>query len=219
MSSFKNIPQIDRPREKIVRVGAQALSDTELIAAIIGGGTRNRDVLKLATDIIRKTEGKLTEATYETLTAIPGVGEARACQLLAAIELGRRQLAGTHVKISKPEDVLPFLQEIRNKKQEYFLCISLNGAGEVIESRVVTVGLLNFSPIHPREVFADPIGDRAASVILAHNHPSGTLEPSSQDIEITRRLVEAGNLLGIRVHDHIIVTKTGYLSMKARGLM
>jgi DNA repair protein RadC len=119
--------------------------------------------------------------------------------------------------IRRPQDVLPFIQHIADKKQEYFLALSLNGANEVIESRVVTVGLLDSSQIHPREVFADAIADRAAAVILAHNHPSGLLEPSPQDLALTRQLVEAGKIVGIEVLDHIIVTKRGYLSLKEQG--
>ncbi|HZD43102.1 MAG TPA: JAB domain-containing protein, partial [Methanomicrobiales archaeon] len=116
-------------------------------------------------------------------------------------------------------DIPPLVPDLIAKKQEYFLCITLNGAGEVIEKRTITVGLLNHSLVHPREVFADAITDRAASVILVHNHPSGSLELSSQDIAITRQLAESGSLLGIRVLDHIIVSKNGYLSMKERGLL
>ncbi|MGC9434741.1 MAG: RadC family protein [Methanomicrobiales archaeon] len=219
MPPFRTIPPIDRPREKIARLGAQALSDTELIAAIIGGGTKGRDVLQIATDVLRSNGGNPSALTYDDLQAISGMGDARSCQLLAAFELGRRHLVGTRQTVTSPEDVLPILEGIRTKKQEYFMCITLNGAGEIIEPRVITVGLVNFSPVHPREVFADAIAERATSVVLAHNHPSGNPEPSSQDLEITRQLVEAGDLLGIRVLDHLIVTRQSHLSLKARGLL
>ena len=123
------------------------------------------------------------------------------------------------IKISRPEDALPLLQGIPGKKQEHFICITLNGAGEVLGNRIITVGLLNHSLVHPREVFADAITDRAASIICVHNHPSGTLEPSPQDLEVTRQLTEAGAILGIRLMDHLIVTKNGHLSMKERGYL
>ena len=122
-------------------------------------------------------------------------------------------------KITSSTDVLPLVSDIINKKQEYFICISLNGAGEVVGNRIITVGLVNHSLVHPREVFADAITDRAASVILVHNHPSGTLEPSKQDILMTKQLVEAGAILGIKVLDHLIVSKKGHLSMKEKGLL
>jgi DNA repair protein RadC len=126
---------------------------------------------------------------------------------------------GENVKITKPEDILPLIAEYRQKRQEHFICLTLNGAGEVLGNRVITVGLLNHSLVHPREVFAEAITDRAASIICVHNHPSGSLEPSSQDIAITNQLREAGSLIGIQLIDHIIVTKNGHTSMREKGLL
>jgi len=123
------------------------------------------------------------------------------------------------VKISCAKDVLPLLTDIAGKQQEYFICISLNGANEVVEKRVVTIGLLDKSPVHPREVFADVIADRAASVIFAHNHPSGDLQPSEADLRLQDQLTEAGKILGIRVLDHLIVAKKGYYSFQESGLI
>jgi DNA repair protein RadC len=123
------------------------------------------------------------------------------------------------IKITKPDDILPHVVDLILKKQEHFICFTLNGAGELIEKRTLTVGLLNHSPVHPREVFADAITDRAASVVLVHNHPSGSPEPSAPDIEITRQLAEAGTLLGITVLDHIIVAARGHVSLKERGIL
>ena len=122
-------------------------------------------------------------------------------------------------KISTPADILPLVSFLSGKKQEHFICITLNGANEVIETRTITMGLLNHSLVHPREVFADAITDRAASIICVHNHPSGTLDPSSQDIAITRQLADAGTLVGIRLLDHLIITDSGWLSMKEQGLI
>jgi len=153
--------------------------------------------------------------------AIEGVGAAKACQIVACFELTRRYRASDvrGRRVTKPEDVLPMVAHLAGRKQEHFVCITLNGAGEVIDRRTVTIGLLNQSLVHPREVFAEAITDRAASVILVHNHPSGTLEPSGQDIAITRQLAEAGSILGIRVLDHLIVTGNGHVSLRELGYL
>jgi DNA repair protein RadC len=222
MKKMKQLPEHDRPRERIRRLGPGVLTDRELIAAIIGRGVRGRDVLVVAGDIAKELSSGREHLTYEKLEEIEGVGPTKAAQISACFELSRRypvkEEAAAH-KITRPEDALPLLREISNKKQEYFICITMNGAGEVIGNRIITVGLLNHSLVHPREVFADAITDRAASIICVHNHPSGTLEPSPQDLEVTRQLTEAGAILGIRLLDHLIVTKDGHLSMKERGYL
>jgi DNA repair protein RadC len=217
---MRETPNHDRPREKLASRGPQALSDAELIALLLGRGTKGRDVWQVAADVKNYLKGVGGAPSYSDLLEIEGIGCAKACEIMACFELGRRYLVDDGVagqRVLSPEDVLPMVAEWRSKKQEYFICITLNGAGEVIERRVITVGILNQSLVHPREVFADAITDRAASVILVHNHPSGSLEPSTQDLGITRQLVEAGSILGIRVLDHIIVTKNGYASLKELG--
>ena len=152
--------------------------------------------------------------------AIKGIGPSKASQILACYEIGRRMYkSDTIARVTKPEDILPLMTEIRQKRQEHFVCLTLNGAGEVLGNRIITVGLLNHSLVHPREVFAEAITDRAASIICVHNHPSGSLEPSSQDIAITNQLREAGSLIGIQLIDHIIVTKNGHTSMREKGLL
>ncbi|MCL0075435.1 DNA repair protein RadC [Dehalococcoidia bacterium] len=147
------------------------------------------------------------------------VGLAKASQVLSAFELARRHLLKETVKITIAQDVLPLVADIAGKQQEYFICISLNGANEVIEKRVVTIGLLDKSPVHPREVFADVIADRAAAVIFAHNHPSGDSQPSEADLRMHDRLTDAGKILGLRVLDHVIVTRKGYYSFQEAGLI
>jgi len=214
---IQDMPCGDRPREKLLSRGASSLSDVELLAVLLGSGTKRTSVLDLSSKILRTLEGRLDRAGADDLQAIAGVGKAKACQIAAALELARRHIAkGRHV-VREAADALPYLQSIRTKKQEHFVCLSLNGAHEVIESRVVTVGLLDTNQVHPREVFADPIADRAASVLVAHNHPSGTLAASPEDLALTRRLAQAGELLGIRVLDHLIVTSDGFLSLRASG--
>jgi DNA repair protein RadC len=223
MKKMKDVPERDRPREKIVRKGVSSLTDQELIESILGRGTRAKDVREIAKDICGLLKDQKGTIRYDDLQSVDGVGPSKAAQIMACFELGRRYCESDDgcVKVTKPQDVLPLgiVADIRYKRQEHFICITLNGAGEVLASRIITVGLLNHSLVHPREVFADAITDRAASVICVHNHPSGSLDPSPQDIAITTQLREAGLLLGIQMIDHIIVTKAGYLSMKERGLL
>ena len=219
LKHIKDIPDFDRPREKLAARGPEALSDTELLAILLGSGVKGKDVFQVAHAILRKLDRDKEKVNVETLVSIEGVGLAKACQIVASFEFARRRLLRRSVVIQKAQDVLPLVSYIANKKQEYFLCISLNGANEVIGNRVVTVGLLNTNQVHPREVFADAISDRAASIILVHNHPSGVLKPSPDDLATTRQLVDAGRILGIPVLDHIIVTRNGYLSFKENGLM
>ncbi len=221
MKKMKDLPLLDRPREKIARKGAAALKDEELIEAIIGRGTKNRDVRTIAREICGLVGDQKMPIRYEELASLDGVGPTKASQILACFELGRRYYAtpDLQAKVTKPDDILRLLPDLASKRQEHFICITLNGAGEVLGNRVITVGLLNHSLVHPREVFADAITDRAASVICVHNHPSGSLEPSSQDIAITQQLREAGALVGIPLIDHIIVSRAGHTSLRERGLL
>ncbi|MEW5948204.1 MAG: DNA repair protein RadC [Thermodesulfobacteriota bacterium] len=219
MKDIKDLPNFDRPREKLAAQGPEALSDIELLAILLGSGVKGKNVFQVAQGILRKLDKDKGKVELKSLISIEGVGLAKACQILAAFEFARRRFFKDLLVVQKTKDVLPLILHIADKKQEHFLCISLNGANEVIGNRVVTVGLLNSSQVHPREVFADVISDRAASVILAHNHPSGVLKPSPDDIAITEQMVEAGKILGISVLDHIIITKKGYLSFKEKGLM
>ena len=219
MKMIKDLPELDRPREKLLSKGPMALSDSELLAILIGSGMKGTNALALATKILHKVDLRSDKLDVAALEEIPGVGPAKASRIAAAFELVRRHLQREGERVREAKDVLPFVQQIRDKKQEYFVCLSLNGANEVIESRVVTVGLLDSNQVHPREVYADPLTDRAASIIVAHNHPSGTLEASPEDVALTDRLARAGKLLGIPLLDHIIVTKRGYLSLKQAGYL
>jgi DNA repair protein RadC len=221
MKKMKDLPRIDRPRERIAQKGVEALSDQELIEAIIGRGTRNKDVRALAREIASLVAEKPQHIRYNDLLEIEGIGPTKAAQIMACFELGRRCFRQPDAirTIQKPEDVMQFVVGLRDRRQEHFVTITLNGTGEVIATRTVTIGILNHSLVHPREVFADAITDRAASIICVHNHPSGSLDPSPQDIAITRQLQEAGTVVGIQMIDHIIVTKTGFCSMKERGLL
>ncbi|MBC7098251.1 DNA repair protein RadC [Candidatus Bipolaricaulota bacterium] len=216
---IKDLPKFERPREKLWAKGPQALSDAELLAILIGSGTKRKSALELASDILRAGHGRLDQLGLEELAQIKGLGEAKVSRIAAALELARRHFQRGGLQIREPEDALPFFQEIRDKKQEHFAVLTLNGAGEVIQLRIVTVGLLDSTQVHPREVFADAISDRAAAIIIGHNHPSGQLQPSPEDIALTRRIVEAGKLLGIDVLDHLIVGKTGFFSFAKNALL
>ena len=219
MKTIKDLPEHSRPREKLREKGASALTDEELVAAILGMGTAGVDVRTIARQVAGLIREHKTELTLDHLQAVPGVGLAKAGQILSAFELARRHLLKDTVKITVAQDVLPLVADIAGKQQEYFVCISLNGANEVIEKRVVTIGLLDKNSVHPREVFADVIADRAAAVIFARNHPSGDLQPSEADRRIHDQLTEAGKILGIRVLDHLIVARKGYFSFQEAGLI
>ena len=219
MKTIKDMPKHSRPREKLREKGPQALTDEELVSAILGMGTAGIDVRTMARQISGLIREHKAGLNLEHLTAVPGIGLAKAGQILSAFELARRHLISETVKVSCAQDVVPLLTDIAAKQQEHFVCISLNGANEIIEKRVVTIGLLDNSPVHPREVFADVLADRAAAVIFAHNHPSGDLQPSEADVRTHDQLTEAGNILGIRVLDHIILTRKGYFSFKEHGLL
>lgn len=219
MRTIKDMPQHARPREKLRDQGAVALTDEELVAAILGRGVIGADVRAIAKRVAGLIREHKTDLELDHLRAVAGVGLAKAAQILSAFELARRHLLKDIVKITNARDVLPLVADIAGKKQEHFVCISLNGANEVIEKRLVTIGLLDQSQVHPREVFADVISDRAASVIFAHNHPSGSLQPSESDRRTHGQLEEAAKVLGIRVLDHLIVTGKGHFSYQSAGLV
>jgi len=219
MKTIKDMPEHSRPREKLREKGVSALTDEELVAAILGMGTAGVDVRTIARQVASLIREHKTGLTLDHLQAVPGMGLAKAAQIMSAFELARRHLLKDSVKITVAQDVLPLLADIVGKQQEYFICISLNGANEVIEKRVVTIGLLDKSPVHPREVFADVIADRATAVIFAHNHPSGDLQPSEADHHTHEQLTEAAKILGLRVLDHVIVTKKAYFSFQENGLI
>jgi DNA repair protein RadC len=209
--------KIDRPREKLQQKGAEALSDLELMAILLGRGIEGHDVMTLARKILKVLDTSNIKLNLDDLQKIDGVGPAKATLIAAAFEFARRRIRPEGLKISFPPDVLPLIQHYADRKQEHFICISLNGANEVITSRVVSVGLVNKTQVHPREVFADPITDRASAIIIAHNHPSGDLKPSKDDISITKQLKSAGETLGIRLLDHIIFNQKGYYSFLESG--
>lgn len=207
-------PKDLRPREKLQRRGAASLSDYELVMAIIGSGNAVADVTQISREVLKVIKARGNDLQYDDLIKVKALGPAKATQLMASFELWRRRLVTPdQPTVDNISDVVEQLADIRGKKQEHFVCLSLDGANRLINRRIVTVGILNASLVHPREVFADVITDRAAGVIVAHNHPSGTIEPSPEDIQTTKRLKQAAELLGIGFYDHIIVTANDYRSI------
>lgn len=218
-SGRRTIDAQPRIRERLAKEGPASLSDAELLAALLGTGIKGKGVHELAEEVLALLDAGEGVPEADTLVRLAGIGEAKASAVCAALELGRRLYGARERKVASPGDVWPIVAHWSDRKQERFICCSLNGAHELIAARVVSVGLVNRTVVHPREVYADPITDRACAVIVAHNHPSGRLEPSPEDREITCRLKEAADTLGIALLDHVIFSGTGYYSFVEHGLL
>lgn len=220
---MKRIHQLlpaDRPREKLERKGVAALSDFELLEVLIGSGTKEADVGTIAKKIQKLLQKEGADAlTYEKLTAIKGVSIATAGKIMSALELTRRLLVRDVTPLLTHDDILARLLDLRTKQQEYFVCLSLDGGQRLIAQRTISIGTLDAALAHPREVFADAVSDRAAAVVIAHNHPSGDPQPSDQDIALTQQLASAGHLLGVPLADHIILTKTDSFSFRKQHML
>jgi len=219
MKRIEQLHNLDKPREKLIAKGVKALQDYELVAVLLGTGVKGKDVFQLSREIVKLLEKEFDTLTLEKLLRVHGLGSAKASQIISAIELSRRYLIKSNKKISSASDVYEELKEYRNKQQEYFLALYLDGANHLCETKVITIGTLNQSLVHPREVFAPAVEKRCASIIVAHNHPSGILSPSYEDMEVTRRLKESAKILGIELLDHVIFTKEGFLSLRDENRM
>ena len=216
---ISQIPAVDRPREKLQKRGASSLSDFELLEVVIGNGSKASDVSSIAKQIQKHLRKGSRAVTFESLIAIKGVSVATASKLLAALELAQRHLIRDIEPLNTLQDIVARLDDIRSKQQEYLVCLSLDGGQHLIAQRTITIGTLDTLLAHPREVFTDPIADRAASIVIAHNHPSGDVMPSQQDTRLTQQLAAAGQLLGITLRDHIILTKNNYFSFRQHHLL
>jgi len=209
-----NMDIIELPREKLKRKGAAALTDVELLQALIGSGGRDNDFYQIAKNlntVIQKTGAD--KLTIDDVKSVKGIGDAKATIVFAALEFWRRRFTKQSAPlIDSPEKAAEQVNFIRDKKQEYFVMLTLDGARRLINCRTITIGTLMTSLVHPREVFSPAIEDRAASIIIAHNHPSGCLDISEQDKDVTKRMRLAGELLGIRLDDHLIVAGDGFVS-------
>ncbi|MBP6959623.1 MAG: DNA repair protein RadC [Spirochaetia bacterium] len=206
-------------RERMLKLGSGSISNLELIVAILGSGVPGKPVRKLAKEVLNQITKSSDSCDLDQLMLISGMGEAKSCAVAAALELGRRIFSTRGTRIAMPKDAYPLLIHFADIRQEHFIVISLNGGHEVNAIREITKGLINKTVVHPREVFADPITDRACAVVVAHNHPSGNLEPSDEDVDITKRLRQSGDILGIPVLDHLIFSESGYFSFMEHGLI
>ena len=222
---MREVHEADRPRERFLRQGPSSLSNQELIAILLRTGTKKESVLTLANRVLIQFEKihALKHATVEEIQQIKGIGEAKAIQLLAAIELGRRMMqkeVDEKYTIRSPEDAAHFLMPTMvSLQQENFVALFLNVKNQIIHQQTIFIGSLNASIVHPREIFRVAVKRAAASIIVAHNHPSGNPTPSREDIDVTERLVEAGQILGIEVLDHLIIGDHQFISMKEKGYM
>ncbi len=218
---IKDLPKIDRPREKLEKYGPERLSDSELLAILLRTGSEGVNVVELANKILRKFSGiGLAKSSVKELKNTFGLGSAKACEIVACFELGRRLLQNKQsVLLLSPKDVWDELKDLRDHKKEHFVIFFLDSRNQEIKREIISVGSLNANLVHPREVFEPAVRSLAAQIIVAHNHPSGDLEPSEEDLVITKRLIEAGRILGIEVVDHIIVGKTTYKSFKKEGIV
>ena len=208
-----------KPREKILKYGPEKLESWELVATILGSGIQWLDVFQLSKKANKVIEEQAGSITIEDLEKIKWIGKVKAIQIISAFELAKRHFIDDNIIIESIWDVLGQVSEYRNKRQEYLICITLDGASRLINKRIITIWLLNQSLVHPREVFADAIEDRAHSIILVNNHPSGTNKPSNEDIYVTKRLREVSELVWIQLRDHIIITKNDYYSFKENSLV
>ncbi|WHZ01896.1 DNA repair protein RadC [Neobacillus sp. YX16] len=222
---IRDFPQDERPRERFIQNGPESLSNHELIAILLRTGTKDESVLELSNRLLTNFEGLrlLKAATLEEMTEIKGIGQAKAIQVLAAVEIGRRIANLNYTDryvIRSPEDGANYvMNDMRFLSQEHFVCLYLNTKNQVLHKQTIFIGSLNASIVHPREVFREALKRSAASIICLHNHPSGDPAPSREDIEVTKRLVECGKMIGIDVLDHLIIGENKFVSLKEKGYL
>ncbi|MFJ7826923.1 DNA repair protein RadC [Psychrobacillus sp. NPDC096623] len=222
---IRDVHVSDRPRERLMRQGASSLSNQELIAILLRTGTKQESVLHLANRVLNYFEQiqELKNASIEEITAVKGIGQAKAVQLLAAVELGKRlsqQKTDDKFTIRSPKDAATYLMhDMTSLNQEHFVTLFLNVKNQILHKQTIFIGSLNASIVHPREIFREAVKRSAASIICAHNHPSGNPAPSTEDIDVTKRLYEAGLLMGIELLDHVIIGDHQFISLKEKGYM
>jgi DNA repair protein RadC len=214
-----------RPREKLIRFGVRRLTHAELLAILLGTGVRGRNVLKIAEDLVERFGGQtlagLGAASLADLAAQPGLGRARACRIVAAIEMGRRLTAppADEPRVGSPAEAYLLVRDLKSARKEHLIALYLDAQNRLLLRETVSIGSLNTTRTHPREVLQPAVVHSALAFVLAHNHPSGALEPSRDDVEFTRTMQRAGELMGVSLYDHLIVSRRGYVSLRERGLM
>jgi len=211
------MPPEQRPREKLLARGPGSLSDSELLAIILNTGIQGKNVKMLANELCKYLDKNNDIPSVKEISLLQGLGLSKACTVAAMLEFGRRRYGSFQARIKQPADIYTLVRHYADRKQERFISLSLNGAHEVLAVRIVTIGLVNKTIIHPREVFADLIQDRAAAFCVAHNHPSGQLESSPEDDEITERLHSAARIIGLHFVDHIIFSENTWWSFRENG--
>ena len=220
---IKDLPKIERPREKLVAKGAENLKDSELLAILLRTGKAGKNVIEIASQILTKhSKKRLLQMTYQDLVKIGGIDSAKATTLLAAFELAKRALEVNDTNlptISTPKDVVAQLTDLRHNKKEHFIALYLNARNQLVYKETISMGTLNANLVHPREVFEPALKHSAAGIMVAHNHPSGDPKPSEDDLEITKRLLEAGKMMGVELLDHVIIATSNHFSFKEERLM
>ena len=222
MTKIKDIPKIDRPRERFLKKGSDALSKSDLLAILLGSGIKGKNVQKLSQQIVQKFGKNFLNISVTDLQEISGIGEAKALQIVSAISLVKRyyedeKSGETTIKNSK--DVLSLIYDIRDKKKEHLVCLYLNARNSLLKKEVISVGLLDKTLLHPREIFHPAVELNTASIILVHNHPSGNIKPSQSDIDLTTQIINACNMINVTVHDHVIISSDNYYSFKSNMLL
>lgn len=224
MYKIKELPNYERPREKLIRNGSKALSDAELLAIIVRTGLKNENVVSMCMKLLKEYNlNRLSRVHINFLKKIKGIGEAKACQIIACFELGRRMAYSKNEKfpcIKSAKDIFKLvMSEMLNVKNEMVIGIYLDARKRMVKKEIVFVGSLDSNIIHPREIFKLALQESAAAVIIVHNHPSGNPEPSDADIEATRQLMLAGEMIGIELLDHIIIADKRFISLREKGFM
>ncbi len=216
--TINDLPIIEKPREKLIKYGPEKLLNKELLAIILRTGKKGKNAIELAASILDKTHFKLPEISITELQKMDGLGPAKASEIVAAIELGKRLfLNKQHELIMSPHDVWKSMHDINSSKKEHFVIFFLDSRNQEIKREIISVGTVNTSLVHPREVFEPAVRYSAVNIVFAHNHPTGILEPSIADIEITKRLIAASKILGIDVIDHVLTSNKWFYSMKEKG--
>lgn len=218
---IKDIPESDRPREKLVKNGTKRLKDEDLLAILFRSGYKGKNVIELSKYLLKKYSlKKLLRLTYKDLINLKGIGPAKAATIKAAFELCRRALSindKSKVKIDNAKDAFAQVTDLCNKKQEHLVALYLNARNELLARETITVGILTANLISPREIFSKALDNLAISIVLVHNHPSGDETPSSEDLSITEKLIKAGKIMDVSIFDHLIVSKNGYTSLRQKA--